>query len=641
MAAAGTLLALGLALWLLAGLWGPNPPSGDDTMAHLVRAGFTIKALLPHFKLDGWQPQFGTGYQQFLFYGPGFTWLVALLRWLSFGALSVPGAFKAASALAYLALPPSVAYLAASFGLGRRAAGIAAILSLCVASPYGGVGLPGTFGVGLIPNQLGGAFFCLALGAILRVVAAPTRRRIAVAGAALAALFVTHAISAMILAVFLAVIVPALLLTDRPTRERLRGLAAAVALAAGLAAFWLVPSFAHRDLRGILTSWVNPLLPQRLGEIFGGRILFHKGVIWVLLAGLVFGAWRVWQGRRWALALVAAPLAYLVIADLFLRWNSQNVISVQLMNRGLGYVGVLLVLPLAVLLATVARTLRWWHLGELLALAAAVALVLVGGSVRDVVRQQTPALQLRAMAAELARVVPDGARFATQREWPQEIAITGITMPDNWLAWASGRDTLNIFNVESSTSPGPDYEPDRMTSQGAGQAASELLHLGVTHVALTDEAAAKPMATSRFFQVIWRDPPMAVLAVKPVPGWPAPGSLLQTDSPEEAHLIRGEAEHLEIAVQADRRQLATVAVGWSPKWHAWVNGTPVRLERSQEGLILLPLPAGASTVMLRFQQDRWDLLGIAVTVLTVLGLLIWPLWRRRRLLRNPGIDTGS
>jgi len=632
-AAAGTLLALGLALWLLAGLWGPNPPSGDDTMAHLVRADFTIKALLPHFKLDGWQPQFGTGYQQFLFYGPGFSWLVALLHALSFGALSIPGAFKVASALSYLALPPSVAYLAASFGLGRRAAGIAAILSLCVASPFGGVGLPGTFEVGLIPAQLGGAFFCLALGAILRVAAAPTRRRMVAAGVALAAVFITHAISAMILAVFLVVIVPALLLTDRPTRARLRGLAGGVALAGGLAAFWLVPSFAHRDLRGILTSWVNPLLPQRLGEIFGGRTLFHKGVIWVLAAGLVFGAWRVWQGRRWALALVVAPFAYLVIADLFLRWNSQNVISVQLMNRGLGYVGVLLVLPLAVLLATVARTLRWWHVGDVMALAGAVALVLVGASVRGVVHQQTPAPQMRAMAAELAQVVPDGGRFATQREWPQEIAITGVTNPNNWLAWASGRDTLNIFNVESSTSPGPDYEPDRMTSQGAGQAASELLHLGVTHVALTDEAAAKPMVTSQFFQVIWRDSPMAVLAVKPVPGQPAPGSLLQTNAPAEARLVRGEAEHLEIAVRSGGPQLATVAVGWSPKWHATVNGTPVRLERSQEGLILLPVPAGASTVVLRFQQDRWDWLGIAVTVLTLLGLLLWTL-RYRQSIRD-------
>jgi hypothetical protein len=649
-AAVGMLVALGLALWLLAGLWGPNPPSGDDTMAHLVRAEFTIRQLSPHFKLDGWQPQFGTGYQQFLFYGPGFTWLVALVHALSFGTLSIPGAFTVASALSYLALPPSVAYLAASFGLGRRAAGIAAILSLCVASPYGSVGLPGTFGVGLIPAQLGGACFCLALGAILRVAAEPTRRRVMVAGAALAALFVTHAISALILAVFLVVIVPALLVTDRASGARLRGLAGAVALAAGLAGFWLVPSFAHRDLRGILTSWINPLLPQRLGELFGGRILFHRGVIWVLMGGLAFGAWRVWQGRRWALGLVAAPLAYLVIADLFLRWNPQNLVSVQLMNRGLGYVGVLLVLPLAVLLATVARTLRWWHVGDALALAGAVALVLVGGSVRGYVHQQTPASQLRAMAGELARVVPDGARFATQREWPQEIGITGVTMPDNWLAWASGRDTLNIFNVESSTSPGPDYEPDRMTSQGAAEAARELLRLGVTHVALTDEAAAKPMATSQFFQVIWRDPPMAVLAVRPVPGWPSPGSLLRTDAPAEAHLIRGEAEHLEIAVQSDRRLLATVAVGWSPKWHAWVNGTPARLARSPEGLILLPLPPGASTVVLRFQQDGWDWLGIAATVATLLGLLGWPLLRRRSgkgAGQGPGagvdaaIDTGS
>ena len=646
-AVVGILLALGLALWLLAGLWGPYPPSGDDTMAHLVRAEFTIRELLPHARLDGWQPRFATGYEQFLFYGPGFTWLVALVHALGFGLLSVAGAFKAASVLAYLALPPSVAYLAVSFGLGRRAAGIAAILSLCIASPYGGVGLPGTFGIGLIPNQLGGAFFCLALGAILRVAAVPTRRRIVIAALSLAGLFVTHAISALILAVFLLLIVPALLVTDRVTRARVRGLAGAVALAAGLAAFWLLPSFAHADLRGILTSWINPLLPQRLADLLAGRILFHQGVIWVLLAGWAFGAWRLWLGRRWALALVVAPFAFLVIADLFLRWDPRNVVSLQLMNRGLGYVGVLLVLPLAVLFATVARTLRWRHVGEALALAGAVALVLVGASVRDVVRQQTPTPQLRAMAAELAKVVPDGARFATQREWPQEIAITGVTAPNNWLAWASGRDTLNVFNVESSTSAGPDYEPDRMTSQSAAQAASELLHLGVTHVAVTDSAAAQQMVKSSLFQVIWRDPPMAVLAVKPVPGSPAPGSLLQTELPADAHLVRSAPERIQLAVRGDRQQLVTVAVGWSPKWHAWVNGTPVRLERSQEGLILLPLPAGASDVVLRFQQDHWDWLGLAITVLTLAGLLLWLRLRRLRLRRRrepgpePAIDAGS
>src|SRR6266508_5548578 len=93
----GLVVAIALTLWMLVGLWGPAPPSGDDTMAHLVRAEFTIRELLP--SLDGWQPRFGLGYQQFLFYGPGFTWLVALVHWLGLGLLSVAGALMVASVL--------------------------------------------------------------------------------------------------------------------------------------------------------------------------------------------------------------------------------------------------------------------------------------------------------------------------------------------------------------------------------------------------------------------------------------------------------------------------------------------------------------------------------------------------------------
>jgi hypothetical protein len=139
--AVGLVAAVGLTLWMLAGLWGPEPPSGGDTMAHLVREEFAIHQLLP--RLDGWQPRFGLGYQQFLLYGPGFTWLVALVHWLGLGALSVAGALKVAAVLAVVALPLATAFLARSFGLDARAAGLAAILSLCVLSPFGGVGLPG------------------------------------------------------------------------------------------------------------------------------------------------------------------------------------------------------------------------------------------------------------------------------------------------------------------------------------------------------------------------------------------------------------------------------------------------------------------------------------------------------------------
>jgi hypothetical protein len=51
-----------------------------------------------------------------------------------------------------------------------------------VDSPFGGVGLKGSFGIGLIPNQLGAVLTCLALGAMLRLAADPGPRRVVVAG---------------------------------------------------------------------------------------------------------------------------------------------------------------------------------------------------------------------------------------------------------------------------------------------------------------------------------------------------------------------------------------------------------------------------------------------------------------------------
>ena len=126
---------------------------------------------------------------------------------------------------------------------------------LCVSSPFGGVGLEGTFGIGLIPNQLGAAFTCLALGAMLGLAADPGPRRMMVAGVALAAVFVTHAISAVILAVLLAIILLTFLGTERWRARLVPRLVGAFILACGLAAFWLVPAFAHNSLRGALIPY--------------------------------------------------------------------------------------------------------------------------------------------------------------------------------------------------------------------------------------------------------------------------------------------------------------------------------------------------------------------------------------------------
>jgi hypothetical protein len=632
----GLPVAVMLALWLTAGLWGREPPSGDDTMAHLVRAQFTLDELVPHAQLDGWQPRFGLGYQQFLFYGPGFTWAVLLLHWLSLGLLSVAGAFKVAAIASFVALPLSVAYLAVSFGLGRRAAGLAAILVLGVSSPFGGVGLEGTFDIGLIPNQLGAAFTCLALGAMLRLVTDPGPRRMMVAGIALAAVFVTHAISAVILAVLLVIILLTFLGTERWQARLVPHLIGAFLLACGLAAFWLAPAFAHNDLRGALTSWDNPPLAERLADLLAGRLLFHGLLVWLLLAGWLFAVHRFQQRQPWALALVVTPFAYLWVADLFLRWNPNNVVSMQLANRGLGYVGVLAILPFAALLAygttQLAERGRWRVATReaVAVLSAALLVVAVGGARRgEVVGQQTPTPQLRALAAQLATQVPEGARFVTQRDFPNERRITGVSHPDFWLPWASGRDTLNLFNIESSTSGWPGHVADHLTEQPPEETADELVRLGVTHVAVINDQAAQPFLASSRFGTVWRSPPMALLAVAPRQGQPAPGSLLSTPLAAEARLVRAEPQHLVIEATTGEPTSATIAVAWSPKWHAGVNGRAAALGRSANGLLMLSLPAGTSTIELVFAPDVWDALGATLTglVFAALGGLAW---RRRR-----------
>ena len=178
-----------------------------------------------------------------------------------------------------------------------------------------------------------------------------------------------------------------------------------------------------------------------------------------------------------------------------------------------------------------------------------------------------------------------------------------MSHPDFWLPWASGRDTLNLFNIESSTTGWPGHVADHLTEQPPEAAADELARLGVTHVAVINDQAAQPFLASSRFATVWRSPPLALLAVAPRQGQPAPGSLLSTPVAAQARLVRAEAQHLVIEATTGEPTSATIAVAWSPKWHAGVNGRAAALGRSANGLLMLSLPAGTSSIELVFAPD--------------------------------------
>jgi hypothetical protein len=629
---AGPVAGMVVAFWLLAPVFGGRPPAGEDVMAHLVRADFGIPHLVARGRLDGWFPRFVLGHQEFLFNGPGLTWLMALVRAATFGALSNTGALKVVCIGSFVAMPPAMCFLARSYGLGRKASGLAAVLALLVGSPFG-PGLNGLFLVGLVPHQVGAVLFCLALGSFLRVARhgekSPGAKWPGVLGAvSLGGLLITHVISVMVLAFVLGLSLIASAVTRRLDRRSAGRLALWGLAGAGLAGFWLVPALAHHDLAGVVTTWRTPPLGQRLAGIVAGDILLPPGVALVMAAGWVWSLWRLRTGSSGTprtpgstLAWAVTPLAYLVVAHTSYWVFGENQVALQLANRGLGYAGLLGVLSLAVVGAAVSA--RFGTRGYLATVAVAAAVAAVWAPGRESAGQlPEPVPQMRAAAAELARLVPDGARFATERDFPDEVFRTGVTHPETWLARTSGRNSLNGFNLESSSTPWVAVEPDRLEDRPPGRSADRLARLGVTHVVMTSDYQAARLTLSGHFVPAWHRSPLTILALHPRPGGPAPASLVSGPDGLNARLTAATPEHLRFGLDSAEPAAVTVALAWSPKWHGRLDGEPVELGRTFDGLVSLELPSGPHRLALDYRGgDRWDRLGVALTLLAVLALL--------------------
>ncbi|HET6341052.1 MAG TPA: hypothetical protein VFG78_02590 [Gemmatimonadota bacterium] len=681
--AAALAVAVGLALWLTAGVWGDRPPAGEDTMGHLVLTQFAIDELFLRGKIDGWQPRFMLGFELFLFMGPGFAWTVAAVRALSLGQLSTLGAFRLVDIGSFVTFPLAVAFLARSFGLPRSAAGIAAILTLAVNSPFGGVGLHGLFEVGLILHQLGAIWFCLSLGGVLRVLSNPDWRWTVFTGASMAALILTHARSAVVLLVVASIVVLAVVFRHAVAkawaeqalflgRRRLRGLVrhelrgelvrlglapepaavveagprqapdvvlsreafvhllAAGWLGLGLAALYVIPILAHRDLMGGLTGWPEPTMVERLRSIWRGESLIRPGVAPIVVAGGVAALLRVFERRPYALALVVTPIVYVVVAYWAVEQWPGSVLAAQLPQRGLGFAVMLAMFPLAVILARAGRLLG--KIGQATAIAAAAAIVVLPlGPWREAARPMPdPVPPMHAAAAELRDLVPAGARFATQRDYPGEIQRTGVKNPDRWLAWASGRNTLNVFSLESSQTRGAALAPEYFDQQPPEVTAEKMARYGVTHVVAVSDTMAQVLQGSRRLSLVWRASPLAIFAVAPQPGQPDPGALITAEAPLRARLDRFLPGVLDIRVGSRGATRARVAVAWSPKWHARLDGEPVPLRRAEDGRLELDLPPGTSRLSLRFRPDLWDHLGLVVSLVSLVGLISLAALRRSR-----------
>lgn len=612
--------AVGLALWISTPAWGTGPFHGVDSIAHAIRVTFGVENIFARGHLDGWFPGVFLGHQHFLFRGPGLSLIVALVRLLTFGQLPTIAALNLVTLGCFVLFPLAVVFLARSLGIGRRESGIAGILSLLVSNPFG-VGIHGLFEMGLMENQVGAVFFCFALGSLMRVASGASAHWVVVGAMALSGLAVSHLLSTLVLSVFATLYVP--WFVTKPKVRNLARLLLTGALSAGLAAFWLMPLLAHRDLHGAVAGPAMTGLLETLSHVARGELLFRPRVLPVVLAGWAFVAFRVWIHGEWrVISHVVVASAYLVLTFVSFRLLPTDV-TAQLPIRGQGYAAVLATFPLAYLLVAATRPLGVF--GEALAISAAAALFLVPlGPLRQVVRPLSdPAPPLQEAAAVLARVVPNGARFASPTGYPAEAAGYGFYHPAWWLAWRSGRNCLTGLALESTSTPWVIQVPEDMSRQPPDEAADALARLGVTHVVAPSASLVDHLAASSRFRLVWDFPPMGIFAVSPRTGHPHPSSLFATEQPAAAVLQGVGPEEWRFEASSEQPTPATIAIAWSPKWQLTLNDHPHPLGRSPDGLLTLMLPPGTSRIALAYRRDGWDRLGLILTALSVGGVLGW------------------
>jgi len=602
--AAWALAVCALMAWGLHWLWGPALPPGVDVTGHLTRLDVGLD-LFSSWRLDGWFDRAMLGYQTFLIYGPGLAFAVALMRTLTFGLLSTPGALEVVAVVSLVALAPAAASLTRAFGLSVRAGRVAGLLALAVSSPRGG-GIEGAFDLGLLPNTLAAPLVLWAWALALSRRPRPLLLAVVAVG-----IGITHPQSLVIFVGFLPLVLAAGWAAGVVDRSCGPTLLRAGLIGAGLGAWWWLPAFVHRDLRGLLTSWDLPSLADHLG------LMLHGERGWVgpaaLLVALVWLVALVHSAVRRDLreyALVALPIAALASLHLA-EWALVDRVHevVLLPNRGLTYAAYLAV-PVVGLV--IDRTFSRWGSIPWIATAVVVALTL------PALRPPTgafdrPSDDLRATATSLAAEVPDGYRFAFVYAPGSQ---AGVPAMGRWLGWTSGRSDLGPFGAEYA--PGVSltllvFDPPDHTS--VNEWISQVRALSVSHIVTGEPDSTEVFATSGLVEVAARHGDLTI--------W-------ELTQPPIFEVVAAAPDRIEWDVDLGGQRQLPLPVGWSPGWTASVDGEQVAATSSPDGRLSIPYEGGAHRVQLRFDLPSGFLLGRAITVATLVALVLSSRVRGRR-----------
>lgn len=109
-----------------------------------------------------------------------------------------------------------------------------------------------------------------------------------------------------------------------------------------------------------------------------------------------------------------------------------------------------------------------------------------------------------------------------------------------------------------------------------------------------------------------------------------------TSAPSPATVTAFAPEEIRISATAASSGYLSVAMPYYPGWNATVNGEPVSILKAYTALMAIPVPAGESAIILRYEPVSYQI-GAVVSVGAWLTVLIAGLvaWRRRLTVDSP------
>lgn len=655
-----------LGMWLTRHVWGGIAPEGDDLPYHLSRAQFGWSSIFRTGHLDGWSPRFGAGSQAFLLYGPGLAIVFSALRVVTFGLISDGAAMAVIMTVSYAAAGPGVWWVARSLRMSQLASGLAGLAGLCVSVPFG-VGIAGTFDLGLVPNQLAVPMFLGALGLILRICGSTLgdspeplpqrhRHRMALgAGLLIASTVVTHPQSAVALALTLVFAVPFVLLHHNARwQPALEGLVETGIVTIVASTWWLVPLAVDHEPRAPLSDWGTPPFWTRVNELVTGKLLFTSPIaalvtvaVAVLLVQLSTPRSRVWR-QGLGPGVVLTPI-FLLLAGFAIRnrWGAGADVASSLPNRLVGYIGLLLALPLGLFLAEAgatalrgARRATWLLPAAVVIVAIDPNLIHASNAARDV-----PAMPpaVTAVSKALSADMEPWSRFAFAQENGFRGSF-GILHPEFWIAWEARRNTVGDLGG-NAVSPFDNYLQDHIFDGYFTNAPRRLADAGVTHLLVGPTDLPKMSAPEwSEWKLVWSGGGTSMFRRTAPAGQPAADSQITTSAPSDIRLTRYGPERLVWSKRGGPATDAVIAVAAFRKWHVRVDGQEIPSSATArpstgggEGLITVHLPAGSAEIEATFERTWSDYAGLVVTVAGALAL-IWGWWTRRRSRRRDGRD---